>query len=56
MILGWEVLNSYLLDIFVDIMGYVFILLMFCYLGGCQVGCYVYYFIISIDMLLCVGD
>ncbi|XP_022800947.1 GDP-Man:Man(3)GlcNAc(2)-PP-Dol alpha-1,2-mannosyltransferase-like [Stylophora pistillata] len=56
MILGWEALNSYLPDIFVDTMGYAFTLPMFRYLGGCQVGCYVHYPTISTDMLSRVGD
>ena len=56
MILGWEALNCYLPDIFVDTMGYAFTLPMFRYLGGCQVGCYVHYPTISTDMLSRIGD
>ena len=55
-LLGWEALNSYLPDIFLDTMGYAFTLPLFRYLGGCQVGCYVHYPTISTDMLSRVGD
>lgn len=55
MLLGWEALNCYLPDIFLDTMGYAFTLPMFRYLGGCQVGCYVHYPTISTDMLSRVG-
>lgn len=56
MILGWEALNCYLPDIFLDTMGYAFTLPLFRYLGGCQVGCYVHYPTISTDMLSRVGN
>ena len=55
MLLGWEALNCYLPDIFIDTMGYAFTLPLFRYLGGCQVGCYVHYPTISTDMLSRVG-
>ena len=55
LILGWEALNCYLPDIFLDTMGYAFTLPLFRYLGGCQVGCYVHYPTISTDMLSRVG-
>ncbi|KAL9974003.1 hypothetical protein ACROYT_G020531, partial [Oculina patagonica] len=55
MLLGWEALNCYLPDIFLDTMGYAFTLPLFRYLGGCQVGCYVHYPTISTDMLSHVG-
>lgn len=56
MLLGWEALNCYLPDIFLDTMGYAFTLPLFRYLGGCQVGCYVHYPTISTDMLSRVGN
>ena len=55
LVLGWEALNCYLPDIFLDTMGYAFTLPLFRYLGGCQVGCYVHYPTISTDMLSRVG-
>ena len=55
MLLGWEALNCYLPDIFVDTMGFAFTLPLFRYLGGCQVGCYVHYPTISTNMLSRVG-
>lgn len=55
MVLGWEALNCYLPDIFLDTMGYAFTLPLFRYIGGCKVGCYVHYPTISTDMLSRVG-
>uniref|UniRef100_A0A6I8SL47 GDP-Man:Man(3)GlcNAc(2)-PP-Dol alpha-1,2-mannosyltransferase n=1 Tax=Xenopus tropicalis TaxID=8364 RepID=A0A6I8SL47_XENTR len=50
-VLGWEALTKCVPDIYIDSMGYAFTLPLFKYVGGCQVGCYVHYPTISMDML-----
>ncbi|XP_051882325.1 GDP-Man:Man(3)GlcNAc(2)-PP-Dol alpha-1,2-mannosyltransferase isoform X1 [Pristis pectinata] len=55
-LLGWEALMKCVPDIFIDSMGYAYVLPLFKYLGGCQVGCYVHYPTISTDMLSVVKD
>ncbi|GCC32739.1 GDP-Man:Man(3)GlcNAc(2)-PP-Dol alpha-1,2-mannosyltransferase [Chiloscyllium punctatum] len=54
--LGWEALMKCVPDIFIDSMGYAYVLPLFKYLGGCQIGCYVHYPTISTDMLSVVRD
>ncbi|KAJ6647614.1 GDP-Man:Man(3)GlcNAc(2)-PP-Dol alpha-1,2-mannosyltransferase [Pseudolycoriella hygida] len=49
--LGLEALLKHQPDIFIDTMGYAFVLPLFKFLGGCKVGCYVHYPVISTDML-----
>ena len=51
MLLGLEALCHFLPDVFIDSMGYAFVLPMARWLGGCRVGCYVHYPTISTDML-----
>jgi alpha-1,2-mannosyltransferase len=46
-----EIYVYFILDIFIDTMGYAFTLPLFKLLGGCKVGCYVHYPTISTDML-----
>jgi alpha-1,2-mannosyltransferase len=49
--LGLEALRAARPDVFLDTMGYAFVLPLFRWLGGCPVGCYVHYPTISTDML-----
>lgn len=51
LVLGMEALLKYQPDIYIDTMGYAFTLPLFRYIGGCKVGCYTHYPIISTDML-----
>jgi alpha-1,2-mannosyltransferase len=51
MALGWEALCEVVPDVFVDSMGYAFVLPIAKWLAGCRVGCYVHYPTISTDML-----
>lgn len=51
MLLGIEALIKYQPDVYIDTMGYAFTLPIFRYIGGCKVGCYTHYPIISTDML-----
>eukprot|EP00051_Salpingoeca_urceolata_P001715 m.43472 g.43472 ORF g.43472 m.43472 type:complete len:355 (-) comp11637_c0_seq1:110-1174(-) len=51
LVLGWEALCSVQPDVFLDTMGYAFVLPMFRFLGGSKVGCYVHYPTVSTDML-----
>ena len=51
LVLGWEALNKFLPDVYIDTMGYAFTLPLFRYIGGCQVACYVHYPTISTDMM-----
>lgn len=55
-LLGWEALMKCTPDIFIDSMGYAYVLPLFKYLGGCRVGCYIHYPTISTDMLSMVKD
>ncbi|RXN00875.1 GDP-Man:Man(3)GlcNAc(2)-PP-Dol alpha-1,2-mannosyltransferase [Acipenser ruthenus] len=55
-VLGWEALIQCVPDIYIDSMGYAFTPPLFKYLGACQVGSYVHYPTISIDMLSVVRD
>lgn len=55
MVLVWEVLSKVILLIFLDISGYVFIYV-FVWVVGFLVVCYIYYLIISMDMLNWVCD
>ncbi|XP_040847400.1 GDP-Man:Man(3)GlcNAc(2)-PP-Dol alpha-1,2-mannosyltransferase isoform X2 [Ochotona curzoniae] len=54
--LGWEALMQCVPDVYIDSMGYAFILPLFKYLGGCRVGSYVHYPTISTDMLAVVRN
>nr|XP_012233171.1 PREDICTED: GDP-Man:Man(3)GlcNAc(2)-PP-Dol alpha-1,2-mannosyltransferase isoform X2 [Linepithema humile] len=49
--LGFEALNSYIPDIYIDTMGYAFTYPLFKYMAGCLVGSYTHYPIISTDMI-----
>lgn len=49
--LGLEALLKFQPDVFIDTMGYAFAMPIFRYIGGCRVGCYTHYPIISTDML-----
>lgn len=51
MVLGMEAIFKYQPDVFIDTMGYAFTYPIFCYLGGCKVGSYTHYPIVSTDML-----
>lgn len=51
MILGLEALYRYPPNIYIETMGFAFTLPIFRYIGKCQVGCYVHYPTISMDML-----
>jgi len=51
LVLGIEALFRFTPDIFLDTMGYAFVLPLFRYLGGCRVGAYVHYPTISTDMI-----
>lgn len=44
-------LNTHILDIYIDTMGYSFILPVFRFIGQSKVGCYIHYPTISTDML-----
>lgn len=50
MVLGYEALASFVPDVFIDSMGYAFVLPM-AWAVGSRVGCYVHYPTISTDML-----
>ena len=51
LVLGWEAMNKFIPDIYIDSMGYAFTLPLFKYMAGCCVSCYVHYPTISTDML-----
>mmetsp|Transcript_18192 Transcript_18192/g.47420 ORF Transcript_18192/g.47420 Transcript_18192/m.47420 type:complete len:476 (+) Transcript_18192:84-1511(+) len=51
MVLGWEALSQVVPEVFIDSMGYAFVLPIARWLAGCRVGCYVHYPTISTDML-----
>ncbi|XP_037034204.1 GDP-Man:Man(3)GlcNAc(2)-PP-Dol alpha-1,2-mannosyltransferase-like [Bradysia coprophila] len=51
MVLGMEALLRYQPDVFIDTMGYAFTYPIFRYIGGCRVGCYTHYPVISTNML-----
>lgn len=51
MVLGMESLYRFPPNIYIETMGFAFTLPIFRYIGKCQVGCYVHYPTISMDML-----
>eukprot|EP00043_Microstomoeca_roanoka_P017575 m.184115 g.184115 ORF g.184115 m.184115 type:complete len:507 (+) comp16663_c0_seq3:114-1634(+) len=51
LVLGMEALLAFLPDVFIDTMGYAFVLPLFAYLGSVPVAAYVHYPTISTDML-----
>lgn len=55
-ILGFEALLKFQPDIYLDTMGYAFTFPVFKYIGGCRIGCYVHYPVISTDMLRRVAN
>lgn len=50
-VLGIEAMCKFPPDVFLDTMGYAFVLPLFRYIAGARVGCYVHYPTISTDML-----
>ncbi|XP_021371207.1 GDP-Man:Man(3)GlcNAc(2)-PP-Dol alpha-1,2-mannosyltransferase-like isoform X1 [Mizuhopecten yessoensis] len=50
-LLGWEALQAFVPDVYIDTMGYAFTIPLFKYFGRCKVCCYVHYPTISTDML-----
>ncbi|KAH1011178.1 GDP-Man:Man(3)GlcNAc(2)-PP-Dol alpha-1,2-mannosyltransferase isoform X2 [Dendroctonus ponderosae] len=54
--LGFEAINQINPDIFIETTGFTFILPLFKILGGCKVGCYVHYPLITKEMLGRVQD
>lgn len=51
LLMAVEALLSFVPNIFIDTMGYAFVLPVFCYMGPCPVAAYVHYPTISTDML-----
>lgn len=51
MMLGFEALNSFVPDIFIDTMGYAFTYPIFSFLAGCKVASYVHYPTITTNMI-----
>lgn len=55
-VLGLEALWNFTPDVFIDTMGYAFILPLFKIFGGCKTACYVHYPTISTDMIMKVDS
>ncbi|XP_049941713.1 GDP-Man:Man(3)GlcNAc(2)-PP-Dol alpha-1,2-mannosyltransferase [Schistocerca serialis cubense] len=50
-LLGLEAILTYVPDIYIDTTGHAFTYPLFRYVGGCRVGCYTHYPVITSDML-----
>ncbi|XP_060534165.1 GDP-Man:Man(3)GlcNAc(2)-PP-Dol alpha-1,2-mannosyltransferase [Cylas formicarius] len=49
--LGFEAINQFVPDVFIETTGFTFTIPLFKYFGGCKTGCYVHYPLINKEML-----